>query len=116
MACFVAFPDCCKKETVVVTCGDWDLKTMLPRQLTLTNTKLSPKVSALLTNRVNIKFAFAKAYNKKPKGMAGMLEDLGLNLEGRHHSGIDDSRNIARITAKLIADGYDVKPEDKTKR
>ena len=31
---------------------------------------------------------------------------LGLALEGRHHSGIDDSRNIARILQRMIADGY----------
>jgi len=34
-------------------------------------------------------------------GMAGMLSSLGLTLEGRHHSGIDDCRNIARIAKEL---------------
>ena len=29
--------------------------------------------------------------------MATMLNDLGLELIGTHHSGIDDARNIARI-------------------
>lgn len=30
-------------------------------------------------------------------GMEDMLQKVGLQLEGRHHSGIDDSRNIARV-------------------
>lgn len=34
--------------------------------------------------------------------MAAMLRELGLPLEGRHHSGIDDSRNIARIFQTLL--------------
>jgi inhibitor of KinA sporulation pathway (predicted exonuclease) len=28
--------------------------------------------------------------------MPEMLEQSGLTLEGKHHSGIDDARNIAR--------------------
>jgi 3'-5' exoribonuclease 1 len=34
-----------------------------------------------------------------------MLDIQGMKFEGRLHSGIDDSRNIARIAAKLIEDG-----------
>jgi len=33
----------------------------------------------------------------KPCGMADALRRLGLPLEGTHHRGIDDARNIARI-------------------
>lgn len=31
-----------------------------------------------------------------------MLDGLKLKLEGTHHSGIDDSKNIARIAYKLV--------------
>jgi len=34
-----------------------------------------------------------------------MLELCGLELEGRHHSGIDDARNIAKAAEKLISWG-----------
>ena len=37
--------------------------------------------------------------------MAGMLRKLGMTLEGRHHSGIDDCRNISRVALKMMADG-----------
>ncbi|CAN0191490.1 unnamed protein product [Ectocarpus sp. 8 AP-2014] len=33
--------------------------------------------------------------------MPAMLSALGLVLEGRHHSGLDDCRNIARIAMEL---------------
>lgn len=39
--------------------------------------------------------------------MAGMLGQLGLSLEGRHHSGIDDCRNIWRIIQQLLEKGLD---------
>ena len=33
--------------------------------------------------------------------MKTMLRDLHLELEGRHHSGLDDSKNIAKILKTL---------------
>ena len=39
--------------------------------------------------------------------MTHMLELCGLELEGRHHSGIDDSRNLARIVLKQLDEGYE---------
>ncbi len=38
--------------------------------------------------------------------MVWMLDQVGLKLEGRHHSGLDDSRNIGRIWIKMLEDGY----------
>ena len=37
----------------------------------------------------------------KGHSMKTMLRDLQLQLDGRHHSGIDDSRNIAKILRTL---------------
>lgn len=36
-----------------------------------------------------------------------MLENLGLHFEGRPHSGLDDSKNIARIMIKMMQDGWE---------
>ena len=33
--------------------------------------------------------------------METMLRDLNLSLDGRHHSGNDDSKNIAKIVREL---------------
>ncbi|KAJ3098450.1 hypothetical protein HDU97_003991 [Phlyctochytrium planicorne] len=90
-------------KSVFVTCGDWDLRTMLPLQLNregLTADKIFEKY-------VNVKTAFGTVYQKSMgKGMTGMLDHLNITLEGRHHSGIDDSRNIAKICIRLMEDGY----------
>jgi inhibitor of KinA sporulation pathway (predicted exonuclease) len=37
--------------------------------------------------------------------MPDMLNRLNLKLDGRHHSGIDDARNIAKIAQTLISKG-----------
>ena len=40
------------------------------------------------------------------RGMEEMLERCGLELQGKHHSGIDDSKNIARCIIHLLAIGF----------
>jgi len=44
-----------------------------------------------------------------------MLTKLDLVFEGRPHSGIDDTRNIARVAQALMRLGVDMKLNDKFK-
>jgi inhibitor of KinA sporulation pathway (predicted exonuclease) len=47
---------------------------------------------------INIKTEFSEYLGVSYKfGMAKALQTLGLELQGRHHRGIDDARNIAAI-------------------
>jgi len=39
-------------------------------------------------------------------GMEDMLQKCGLKLEGRHHSGIDDAKNIASIVIHMLKSGF----------
>lgn len=50
----------------------------------------------------NLKEVVAKKLKigKKHKGMESMLKYLGLSLDGTHHRGIDDCRNILKICRK----------------
>ena len=80
-----------------VTCGDWDLKTGLPTQCTYQKIDYPE----YLRKWVNIKDIFMKLTGTKGFSMKTMLKDLHLELEGRHHSGIDDSKNIAKILKTL---------------
>ena len=36
-----------------------------------------------------------------------MLELCNIKLEGRHHSGIDDSKNIAACAIRLLEEGFE---------
>jgi 3'-5' exoribonuclease 1 len=47
--------------------------------------------------RRNLKADLAERMSGKKMGMAGALARLGLPLDGTHHRGIDDARNIAKL-------------------
>jgi inhibitor of KinA sporulation pathway (predicted exonuclease) len=51
---------------------------------------------------LNIKAAFAERAGRRPMGMAQALQLCGLPLEGTHHRGIDDARNIAKLLPYAI--------------
>lgn len=54
-------------------------------------------------DHLNIKQAFGDALGTRKRfGMAAALRKLGLPLDGTHHRGIDDARNIARILPYAI--------------
>lgn len=54
------------------------------------------------------KFNTVKDIGKPPvKGMTHMLDLCGLELQGKHHSGIDDSRNIAACAIKCLEKGFE---------
>lgn len=46
---------------------------------------------------VNLKEMFAKRQGTRPPGMAAALAYAGLPLQGAHHRGLDDARNIASL-------------------
>lgn len=146
-------------NAVVVTCGDWDLRMMLPRQAKLTaklalqaqQTQVSrdqnhtqhamhdgdgaPKqqprakvpIPAIFRRWINIKAAFASHFSETSRingqragdaappplppaaaaaSLSCMLRSLGWEFEGHHHLGLDDTRNIARIAAHMVATGW----------
>jgi len=45
---------------------------------------------------------FALAFAQNECGMPEALRFIGENLEGTHHRGSDDSRNIAKIYAFML--------------
>ena len=89
-----------------VTCGDWDLKTMLPGQCKY----LEVDVPQYFRKWMNVKTAFSNITGLKAIGKVPMLQQLGLTLEGRHHSGIDDSKNIAKILKELVKRSPNLQP------
>lgn len=55
------------------------------------------------SHRLNVSILFALATGKDINlGLEAMLAEFGMELEGRLHSGADDSRNIARVLLRLL--------------
>jgi len=90
------------ENSIFVTCGAWDLNTCFKNEAKYKKLTFND----LLKRFINIKEVFTQVFMRdKAPGMPGMLAELGLSLDGRHHSGIDDSRNIAKIAIKLAQMG-----------
>lgn len=54
-------------------------------------------------DHLNLKRRFAERMGlRKPEGMRGALRRVGLPLEGTHHRGIDDARNIASLLPYIV--------------
>ncbi|KAJ3313470.1 ERI1 exoribonuclease 2 [Boothiomyces sp. JEL0838] len=55
---------------------------------------------------IDLRKKYREFYTKSRSGsLNDMLSDLGMQFEGREHSGIDDARNIAKIFIKMAKDG-----------
>jgi len=100
-------PETAHEHVALVTCGDWDQKTMLPQQLAIDFDRLGKKYPYPTFYRrwVNVQRPFKEQYTGFRGGMARMLKHLRIPLVGRHHSGIDDCRNTAKILLSLLQDG-----------
>ena len=95
-------------NVIVATCGHWDLAVMAPKEYKNYNIVDMHDIYLRYTNVKDECYTF---YNHDSKydykyGMDWMLKYLGLTLEGTHHSGIDDCRNISKILIKMFQDGY----------
>lgn len=93
------------EAVLFVTCGDWDLGTCLP----LEERNKGLVVPLVYTRWANLKVEFLKVFPCQGRpDMTGMLELAGLELEGHHHSGLDDSRNIGRVLESVWQRGHRV--------
>jgi 3'-5' exoribonuclease 1 len=76
--------------------GFYDKK-MLNRQC-----QMNYMATGWLKWHISIKHQYAEINGITPTGMKGILDSLGIELEGTHHRGIDDARNITKIFIKVF--------------
>ncbi|WP_075344280.1 3'-5' exonuclease [Tenacibaculum agarivorans] len=96
----VSFTEACQqiredynaKEYVWASYGAYDLK-MIKNQCKVRNVEYP-----LSQEHINVKEFFTEVKGLRRKvGMKGALHILNIPLEGTHHRGIDDAKNIAKI-------------------
>ncbi len=80
-----------------LTCGRWDLETQLINECTQKNIK----VPSIFKKWKNIKDIYKSITKQHDSTMIDMLKYLNIELQGHHHSGIDDCRNLSNI-CKLL--------------
>jgi inhibitor of KinA sporulation pathway (predicted exonuclease) len=111
-------------QIMFVTCGDWDLKTALPGQLAACRARGVPvSLPAIFERVINIKVPWRtmmdrreasagggtaapskRARRGRPRAahMAVLVSSMGLRFEGRQHSGIDDTTNLAKVVCGML--------------
>ncbi|CAG2229660.1 ERI2 [Mytilus edulis] len=81
--------------------GDWDLGVCLYNELR----RKQIGRPCQLNSWIDLRATYRKFYSRKPNGLNGALKDLGIDFEGREHSGLHDSRNTAILAYRMIQDG-----------
>ena len=108
-----------KPVSAIITCGDWDLKTMWKYQQSLMQRKkinnddesLLDFNASLFHSWINLKQIFKQNtynfYYNKHQGisMMSMLKHFNIKHTGKHHSGIADVKNLCKIVHKLLEIG-----------
>uniref|UniRef100_A0A3Q2PHZ1 ERI1 exoribonuclease 2 n=1 Tax=Fundulus heteroclitus TaxID=8078 RepID=A0A3Q2PHZ1_FUNHE len=90
-----------KKLCTFLTWSDWDLGVCLQYECKRKQLH-KPDV---LNSWIDLRSTYRLFYGRKPKGLNGALQDLGILFSGREHSGLDDARNTARLAARMMRDG-----------
>ncbi|XP_029950275.1 ERI1 exoribonuclease 2 [Salarias fasciatus] len=90
-----------QKLCAFLTWSDWDLGVCLQYECKRKQLH-KPDV---LNSWIDLRSTYRLFYSRKPKGLNGALQDLGIQFSGREHSGLDDSRNTAQLAARMMRDG-----------
>eukprot|EP00069_Balaena_mysticetus_P015494 bmy_09231T0 len=100
-----------KYKYSILTDGSWDMSKFLNIQCQLSRLKYPP----FAKKWINIRKSYGNFY-KVPRSQTKltiMLEKLGMDYDGRPHSGLDDSKNIARIAVRMLQDGCELRVNEK---
>ncbi|XP_073399752.1 3'-5' exoribonuclease 1 [Dendrobates tinctorius] len=100
-----------KFKYAILTDGSWDMSKFLNMQCHISDIKY-PRFAK---KWCNIRKCYGNFY-KVPRGrtkLTTMLEKLGMRFDGRLHSGLDDSKNIARIAIRMLQDGCELRMNER---
>ncbi|XP_049576598.1 ERI1 exoribonuclease 2 [Syngnathus scovelli] len=90
-----------QKLCAFLTWSDWDLGVCLRYECQRKQIH-KPHV---LNSWIDLRSTYRKFYDRKPQGLNGALQDVGIEFSGREHCGLDDARNTARLAARMMRDG-----------
>ncbi|XP_077173178.1 ERI1 exoribonuclease 2 isoform X2 [Paroedura picta] len=89
------------KLCAFVTWSDWDLAVCLQYECK----RKQLRKPDILNSWIDLRATYKLFYSRKPQGLKGALQDVGIVFAGREHSGLDDSRNTACLAWRMIREG-----------
>lgn len=93
--------DSCPNLCTFVTWSDWDFGVCLQYECRRKQLRTPPETNSW----IDLRATYRKFYSRKPQGLNGALQDVGIQFEGREHSGLHDARNTAKLAWKMMCDG-----------
>jgi len=84
-----------------VTWSDWDLSLCLENECKRKQIRKPECFNAW----IDIRSVYRSFYNRRPQGLNNALREVGLEFEGREHSGIEDARNTAKLVWRMVNAG-----------
>jgi 3'-5' exoribonuclease 1 len=91
-----------RARTIFATDGPWDMRDFMYLH---SHKRCGVQFPPMFYRWIDVKAAFANFFRCSRSKIRTMLEYLGYSFEGRLHSGLDDSRNIAKIVIALLNRG-----------
>lgn len=89
------------KNFAFVTHGPWDLRNFLDGECK----RKAINKPKYFDSWIDLKLAFSEFYKLQQRPIKHMLKHFDLTFKGREHSGLDDSRNLARVAMKMVREG-----------
>eukprot|EP00756_Hemistasia_phaeocysticola_P045344 Hpha_TRINITY_DN19099_c0_g1::TRINITY_DN19099_c0_g1_i1::g.138237::m.138237/K18416/THEX1, ERI1; 3'-5' exoribonuclease 1 len=94
------------EKVAFATDGPWDLRDFFWKHSIADQQKLPrEEVPEHWRHWVDVRDLCADTLQQPRRGILRMLGSMGMRFEGRQHSGIDDTRNVARILIGLLRRG-----------
>ncbi|XP_063885772.1 3'-5' exoribonuclease 1-like [Scylla paramamosain] len=96
-------------KMTVLTDGPWDMGRFLYQQCSISGVPYP----SWGKQWINIRKSFCNFHKTKKMCLKDMLNHLGMRFQGQPHSGLDDSKNIARVAIRLLKDGANLRINEK---
>lgn len=96
-------------KMTVLTDGPWDMGRFLYQQCSISGVPY-PNWGK---QWINIRKSFCNFHKTNKMCLKDMLSHLGMKFQGQPHSGLDDSKNIARVAIRLLKDGANLRVNER---
>lgn len=92
-------------KCIFTTWSNWDIGVCLKNECRRKRITLP----SIFHEWIDLRELYREHYMRKPKGLYGALQEVGLEFEGREHCGLHDARNTAKLAGRMITEGVMMK-------
>lgn len=88
-------------KSIFCTWSNWDIGVCLKNECRRKRLTMPD----IFNDWIDLRELYLEYYSRRPKGLNGALQELGLTFEGREHCGLHDARNTAKLAGRMVMDG-----------